>query len=472
MLAATPNSSSTSSPEATPGIYTVGTLKYTKRSMAVLFGWLLWGDFAFNFFESIFGRFMPLYLNDLKASNTLIGITTGSIAGVVNILFLPNISQWSDRLRTRWGRRIPLLTVVAPLTTLSLLGVGFAPEISAWISNHVPASLAPWLSGTTLLLSLICAFTISFHFFNMVLVNAYNWLLRDVVPQVFMARFLSWFRIVGNVAGALFLWYVFPTMLSHRKETFLGVGIFYFAAFMLMCWNVKEGEYIAPEPHAAGSNLFTRFGAYFRDCLALPIYRNFFIGYVLVVVAGGCAGSFITLYGRNTLHLTMGEMGHWGTYTIIVGSLALIPAGWICDRFSSMKVALVSLFFLAVAPLTAFLFVSTKMHWLTYSLISTIPGVFWGLSVAALSMTLFPDRVFGQFSAGMNVFGCGGLIFGNYLAGLFMDLVDSNFRLIFLWSVLFYALALIPLLLVYRDWKKNGGQKNYIAPIPEHMLED
>jgi hypothetical protein len=34
-------------------------------------------------------------LKDLKASNTLIGVMTGSIAGAVNILFLPHISMAS-----------------------------------------------------------------------------------------------------------------------------------------------------------------------------------------------------------------------------------------------------------------------------------------------------------------------------------------------------------------------------------------
>lgn len=472
MLTTSPASAPSSSSAPDVATYSVGSLIYNRRTVTILFGWLLWGDFAFNIFESIFGRFMPLYLNDLKASNTLIGITTGSIAGVVNILFLPNISQWSDRLRTRWGRRIPLLTIVTPLTTFSLLGVGFAPEINDWIQVHAPHELSSLLSGSALLLSLLCAFTISYHFFNMVLVNAYGWLLRDVVPLTLMARFLSWFRIIGNIAGATFLWFVFPTILSHRKETFLGIAVFYFVAFMLMCWNVKEGEYVEPEPHSKGSNIITRFGAYFRDCLALPIYRNFFIAIVLVTVASGCAGSFITLFARNTLHLSMGDMGHWGTYCIIAGSLVLIPAGWICDKFSSMKVSLYALVVLAIMPMTAYLFVNHKSHWLVYTLLSTVPGTFWALSITALSMTLFPGRVFGQFSAGMNVFGCGGLIFGNYLAGLFMDLTGSNFRLIFLWSVLFYASALIPFLFVYRDWKKFGGPANYVAPIPDHMLED
>lgn len=451
------------------GHYTVGTLRYDRKSMAILFGWLLWGDFAFTFFEQIFGRFMPLYLKDLNASNTFIGITTGSIAGLVNVIFLPNISQWSDRLRTRLGRRIPFLLVVTPWTVASLLGIGFAPEISQWLHQHVTAHVAPGLTGTALLYSLLCLFVVGFHFFNMVLVNSYNWLLRDVVPKEMMTWFLAWFRIVGTIAAVLFLWSVFPTMISHRRETFLAVSGFYLIAFLLMCWKVREGEYPEPLPSPEGSNFLTRFGSYFRDCLMLPIYRNFFIVYVMLVIAGSCAGSFLTLYTRDVLRLNMEEMGHIFAYSALFSAIVYVPMGWVCNRYSAMRVTLISLVFMLIGPLIAYFWVDSQTSWLIYSVAMAVPGVGWSLGLFALSMTLFPEKVFGQFSAGMNVFGCGGLIIGNYLIGLFMDATDSNYRMVFLWSAFFYAMALVPMIAVYRAWRKLGGPDGYVAPLPAHL---
>jgi len=86
-------------------LYRAGSLRYTLGGVTVLFVWLLWGDFCFTIFESVFGRFLPLYLKDLQASNKLIGVMTGSLGGMVNVLFLPGISMASDRHRGRWGRR-------------------------------------------------------------------------------------------------------------------------------------------------------------------------------------------------------------------------------------------------------------------------------------------------------------------------------------------------------------------------------
>jgi len=66
-----------------PKTYRVGTLVYTLRGVSMLFVWLLWGDFASAFFSSVFGNFLPLYLKDLQASNTLIGVMMGSIGGII-----------------------------------------------------------------------------------------------------------------------------------------------------------------------------------------------------------------------------------------------------------------------------------------------------------------------------------------------------------------------------------------------------
>ncbi|MFZ4777824.1 MAG: MFS transporter, partial [Terrimicrobiaceae bacterium] len=174
-----------------PRTYHTGSLTYTKGGLIVLSFWLLWGDFAFNFFESVFGRFLPIFLKDLQASNTLIGVMSGSFAGLVNVLFLPGISRWCDDLRTSIGRRIPLLYVITPLTVGAVIAVGFAPEIGNWMFDRLSEHLPTSVTKVGMVLGLMCVLTVSFHFFNMVLVNAYNWLIRDVVPLEVMSRFLA-----------------------------------------------------------------------------------------------------------------------------------------------------------------------------------------------------------------------------------------------------------------------------------------
>ncbi|SDT92923.1 MFS-type transporter involved in bile tolerance, Atg22 family [Verrucomicrobium sp. GAS474] len=450
----------------TPRLYRAGTLRYTAGGLAVLSIWLLWGDFAFTFFENIFGRFMPFYLKDLHASNALIGVMTGSFAGLVNILFLPNLSRWSDNHRGPLGRRIPFLYVVTPLAVAALVGIGFVPEIAGWLHRHLFFHVAPSVTEAAVFLPLLCVLVVSFHFFNMVLVNAYNWLLRDVVPQEMMARFLSCFRIVGSASTFAFLWWVFPHMMAHRKEVFLGVGLFYLAAFLLMCRNVREGEYPPPPAKEDRPGLAASFGLYFRECLRLPIYRNFFIGYVLASMALGCAGPFAALFTRETLGLdmeTMGKLFAWGGVPALV---LYYPTGALCDRLGPLRVTLWAMAGVAAVSVIGFYYVVSPRSFLAYSLVLTIPAVGWGIGALSATMKLFPQEKFGQFYSGINVFSCGAMIVGNYAIGKFMDLVGSNYRMTFLWTAALLVVALYPMALVYRDWKRYGGPHAYVAPLP------
>jgi maltose/moltooligosaccharide transporter len=446
--------------------YKTGTLTYTKSGLFVLSLWLLWGDFAFNFFESVFGKFLPIYLKHLQASNTLIGVMTGSFAGLVNVLFLPGISRWCDDLRTSIGRRIPLLYVVTPLTVIAVVAVGFAPEIGGWMFDRFSIHLPSSLTEGVLILGLLSFFVVSFHFLNMVLVNAYNWLIRDVVPLEVMARFLAWFRIVGTVSGTIFLWFVFPHLMTHRREIFPAVGLFYLIAFIIMCRNVKEGEYPPPTPAEHRPGILKTYLIYFRECLQIPLYRNFFIVALLVTASLNCAGNFITLFASNTLGLDMGDMGHIFAWTGVCSIVFLYPIGWLCDRFSPMHVALGAIITLCLGAILASTFVHSQNGFLIYSLAFSLPGMAWGLSLAATSMKLFPVVKFGQFSGALNVFGCGALIVGNILIGVLMDWSHDNYRMAFLWTAGISAAAIFPMLLVIREWKQHGGPDNYVPPLP------
>ncbi len=443
-------------------IYRVGTLRYTVRGVAILLLWLLWGDFAFCLFESVLGRFFSIYLKDLHASNALIGTMSGTFPGLANLLFLPGISQWSDRTRTRFGRRIPFLYVAAPLTAVSLLAVGFAPEIAAWVLSHGLGGSSA--SGFTLIL--LCLFVASYHLFNMVLVSAYNWLLRDVVPQVLMARFLSWFRIVTMGSSFLFLWFLFPLTAGHRHAVFLCVGAFYLLAFLAMCLNVKEGGHAAPPAPEARPGLLKSYGLYFRECLALPIYRNFFIVYVLTILGISCTDIFYSLFTRDALGLDMNEMGRVFACGYAVSAVIYPPMGWLCDRFSSLRVILGALIGLTTVATLACFLVHDRLTLLVYTGAVAIPSVGWALGWMATGMKLFPEKKFGQFFSALNVFGCGSLIVGPYLFGKGMDLIHSDYRMAFLWSAVLYAAAIYPMTRVYREWKRYGGPDRYVPPVP------
>lgn len=447
-------------------IYRVGTLRYTLGGVTVLFLWLLWGDFCFTIFESIFGKFLPLYMKDLEASNKMIGVMTGSIGGIVNVLFLPNISMASDRHRGRWGRRIPFLFWSTPCAVGALVLVGFSSEIGAWLHRSLVA-LPGAVSVSMVTLGLLSVLVVAYHFFNMVLVNIYNCLLRDVVPPELMARFLALFRVVGTLGTFVFSWYLFPHVVEHRQVVCAGIGFTYLAAFLLMCWRVKEGEYPPPSTAESRTSFFRSFVAYFREALSVPIYRNYLIMYAMVTAASTSAGAFVTLFARNSLQLSMDDIGKVLAWSALGSALTYVPMGYLCDKITPMRVALISLLALAVAWGLGFFLAQDRTTWLVYSVVvAMLPSVGWNLGFNALTMQLFPTEKFGQLSTSLNVFGYGSIIVGNYLAGWFIDLVGSDYRMIFVWSLGWFTLAVVPMALVYRDWKRFGGPHHYVAPLP------
>ncbi len=233
-----------------------------------------------------------------------------------------------------------------------------------------------------------------------------------------------------------------------------------------MCRKVREGEYPPPVRQEDAPGLGRTFVLYFRECLQLRIYRSFFIACLLMIAATACANNFITLFARESLGFDMGQLGHLFAWTSGISLVFFYPIGWLCDRFSPMHVAVSAMALIVVANLSAFFFVGGWMSFFIFSVTSAMPMVAWGLCQRASAMKLFPSEKFGQFSSGLNVFGCGALIVGNLLMGLLMDFLHSNYRVAFLWTVVIALCAIPPMLIVLREWHRHGGKEGYVPPMP------
>jgi len=151
--------------------------------------------------------------------------------------------------------------------------------------------------------------------------------------------------------------------------------------------------------------------------------------------------------------------------TMAISLVILAPIGWLCDRFSALKVGMFGFMGMQTLSVISFFFIHDKKTMIIMAVLSTIISCAWGLGSSAINMAIFPHGKFGQFFAATNIFGCGISILGNSLAGTFMDAVHHNYRMAYLWQAI-GALALIPLFLVYRDWKRFGGPDHYEPPEP------
>lgn len=316
----------------------VGTLEYTKRGLFMLFVYLLWGDFCFTLMESVFPQITPLALNHLGANNKLIAMVMITIPNIFNAVVCPWVSFKSDRHRSRLGRRIPFLLYPTPLIALFLILIGLSPDIGKYLF-HTVLRTTHW-SSTTIVLTLIAVFSAGFQFVNMFVGSVYYYLFNDVVPDQYLGRFMSAFRVVGGVASIIFNFLVMPYAETHMKLIFVGAGVVYLVAFMQMCFKVKEGEYPPPPEYADGkTGLLSALKTYAKECFSHKFYWLFFLTTAAWDLTA-CIRPFDLLLQRQALGLSPGRIGMIIGSAGIATTLLMIPAGYLSDKKHPLRMTL------------------------------------------------------------------------------------------------------------------------------------
>jgi maltose/moltooligosaccharide transporter len=462
--------------------YHVGTLTYTRATLAVLFFWLLWGDFCYVVMETVAPSILPLKFKSLGASNTAIGIILTTVPWAINFCLNPIISFKSDRFRSRWGRRIPFIAFSLPFLVVCLCGLGFGDKIGFWIHGHLGlAKVHPNIVA----LGVLSALLIVFSMFNSFVNSTFWYLFNDVMPEHLLARFMSWFRVVSMVASAVYNFYVFQFAMSHTAAIFIGAALVYLSGFSLMCWNVQEGQYPPPPPYTGGTTgplaAAVTFG---RECHSHPLYWCQFLITFLGSVGNGAAG-FAVFYSTISLGLSLEQVGVInGWQTVSIGVL-ILGSGWLADKFHPIRVVVVSVFLGVLIQIPSgfiWLFWRPSTH--------VIYGVMLGINILIVApitalngvwdppllMRMFPRSRFGQFCSANAMWRAGGAILGASLAGMFLDLMTKvvgetrSYLYIPFWQLAFNLPVLILVVLLYRNWQRCGGDDAYVAPLPKDLM--
>lgn len=442
--------------------YTVGTLVYTPGGLAVLFSWLLWGDFIFTLMESVMPSLLPLILKQHGASNREIAVIVTSIYMVINGILNPVISYNSDRFRSKWGRRRPFIFVTTPFVVLFLCLIPFAPEIlnliksAGWVSSLL--SFSP-IAPVILMFGFL---VVGFQVFNMFISSVYYYLIPDVVPDDHLGRFYGLFRIFGTLAGVIFNYFIFGMAETHMKEIFVIIGIAYGFFILLMCWRVKEGEYPPPikEEH---DHWWSGVKNYAKECYGHEYYWWVFLTYSCLGWAG-CSNVFSVFFYRDEIGFSLDLIGKMGAYSGILIAVLAYPFGVLLDRWGCHKSLITSMLLSAITSLLAFYFsVDKASTFIIHGFIRTVPTALAALALFKWIAEVYPRDRYGQFGSAGALFSCiGGMMLGP-LCGILMDWIGI-YRYFMLWQMLFYLLGAFGSYVVYKKWQALGGIANYRAP--------
>lgn len=457
-------------------IWRHGTLVFTTAGLFALFFWLLFGDFAVSLRERSVGPVVTLMLKGWKANNLTISLLMSVIPTAISMVLGPVVSYKSDRLRSRWGRRIPFLLIPTPIAALSMIGLAFTPHIATGL-QHVTHDA---LSRHAALLVTFLAFWTCFDIAVVISGSVFGGLINDVVPRPVIGRFYAMFRAVSLIDGMIFNWYILGHAEQHFTVIFIAISLVFGIGFSLMCLMVKEGDYptpvMNPNDHRAGG-FFAAAGVYFRECFSHPHYLMIFAMGLLAAMAASPVNAWSLLYAKslsldldkwsaNGIGFGSYRLGYGGiiTLTYICSLTLAYPLGMLVDRFHTIRVSIgaMILYALALWISAACIHGPTSFGWalLAHGVLS---GTYF-TAAAALGQALMPRSKFSQFSSAgslMNqVFNLG----WGPLLGWILDRTGSNYRITFFFSAAFATGAVCMLMLVYRRFQKMGGAAGYVAP--------
>jgi Na+/melibiose symporter-like transporter len=442
-------------------MWQVGTLTYSLGGLAILFCWLLWGDFAWAVRDRAIPSVMQLLFKKSGASDMFAGVLFASLPSALGLIIGPVVGYKSDRLRTRWGRRIPFLAMTTPFAVLAMVGLAFSPQLGGFL-DHLLVRYSPGAltSGLILMGLLWTIFEIALVTTN----SMFGALVNDVVPQEVLGRFFGLFRAISLITGMVFFFWLMGKAEAYFFWIFLCVAFLYGLGFTLMCLNVKEGSY-PPPPHPSGSQRgpLPAIKSYFKDGFGNP----YFLWYFGATTFGGLStGPFniYSVYYAQSVSMSMDTYGKCLALTYGCSLCLAYPLGVLADRFHPLRVSLVVMAFYAGAMAYGFLCVHDA-HIFGIALVvhGVVSGTFFTTS-ASLGQRLLPRAKFAEISSAGGILGSlAGIVMAPAI-GTFLDYKHHDYRYTFLAGFCLAVLALIGLLVLHGKFMALGGPKHYAAP--------
>jgi MFS family permease len=475
-------------PAGNPAVYRAGTLVYSATSLRAVFAWLLGAEVVFTLIDMLEPKVLPVLLKVHGASDKEIAIIVGSFNAVLQLIIMPPLGYFSDRLRTRWGRRIPVLFWATPFVTVFLAITPFAPEITAWLLRF--EATGGWLRSLPVapVILIFAALVLLYRIVQTMTNVCFFGLLRDVVPDTHMGRFLALFRVFGAAGTFIITYWLLGHVATHSRPIFVGVALLNLGCFLALCRFVREGEYPPVEKNSAaeGGGRWARFRSavriFVRESYRHPVYLwMYFIRVCLYGALLGLSG-FIIFFPQYELGMSLTEVGHMLSWPALIWVVIAYPVGRMVDQRGATYVVRWGLALITSGYIASFFLVVGPKTFLLSSLVTGV--AFWIVMMAQLKLTqeVFHPQRYSQL-AGANTIvqsimiaviispACGWIL--DALKGWSHPLalpgggevVLGPYRLVNLMLGACYGLAWFGLNRLQYHMRRHGGPDHYVAPL-------
>lgn len=411
------------------------------------------GFFGVSVIWGVYNAFVPVFLEErFGLSPAWVGFFM-TLDNIAALLIQPPVGAWSDRLRTKWGRRIPFILFGAPITAIAF---GFIPMAAV-----LPLFVA--CTGTTLLSAALWRTPVVA-------------LMPDITPSQFRSQANGVINFMGGVGTIIAL--QTGGMLYKMSPNFpfwLGSALVILAALIVFFFIEEPREYETTEQQPSMLESL-REVINDEDKSGLRILSAiffWFLGYSAV-------DTFFTLYAKNHLGINEADGATLLSVFPLFFVLFAIPSGYIAARIGrrvTITIGLITvtviLFLFYVTPVEALLTAIAPLPLVGIPLVEggarmlTLAGVLLilgGIGWSFVNINSLPMIVdltsaarIGTFTGLYYLFSTFSAIVGPNVNGWAIQLTGNNYNVIMILAPLFMIVAMALMLGVKRGEAQSAA---------------
>jgi MFS family permease len=416
------------------------------------------GFFGISVMWTLYNSYVPIYLQ--AGSPTFdapgeVGFGLGAgLTGVVMTLdniaaffLLPLIGVWSDRIWTRFGRRMPFILVLAPIAIVAFILIPVVvqmipPEFSGQV-DRLGTPLALFMVAVGVFLTAMASFR-----------TPVIALMPDLTPSPLRSQANGVINLMGGVGTLIATLGSGLLYGMGRMVPFVFGGVLMAAAVLMLYFFVKEPrelEAAAHEDEGLGAlRGIKRVSTEARRSLAFLMGAIFcwFVGYNAVE-------TFLSSYGVSELGMSIGQ----APLLLGVASLAFlafaIPSGYIAARFGRRRTIISGLAVFGVLLVANFFLRNATLIWP----IMMIGGIGWSLvNINSLPMVLdisASNADLGTYTGLYYIASQLAAVAGPIINGYIVEWGGGDYNLIFVVTPAFFLLAILCMLGVTKGEAKE-----------------
>mgnify|MGYP000902758080 CR=1 FL=1 len=370
------------------------------------------GFFAINITWSVYNSFMPILLSSYIASTALIGFIM-TIDNYLAFFIQPAIGAYSDKINTRFGRRMPFLLIGMPLAAICTI-------------------LIPYHTGLITLILALLGMNLSMSIFRSPVIA----LMPDLTHKEHRSKANSLINFMGGV-GALTAYFIGSLLwkIDYKYPFYLAGVLILISCIVVFAFINEKRDVIEYETAEEKINIKMGLQAAFKD-------RN--TKYLLLAIAAWFIGfngieTFFTRYGSVYLGLEVSDASLSFAFLSLSVLVFAVPSGIIGTRIGKKKSIMIGI----IGGIIGFSILLFLRNINEIRLVFLMQGVCWALinvNSYPFVAEMAPKGYIGTYTGLYYMFSSVANIISPPLLGGIIDIV--GYRYMFLYGLFFFAVAL------------------------------